>query len=92
MDYKTSKVPITPDISPSKEGASSLTMLDQQSRDEDVEKNAAQSPPSTSQLSNGEDPDIVDWDGPNDPELPINWPQLRKWRNVLLVATLTFLT
>lgn len=36
--------------------------------------------------------DIIDWKGPDDPELPINWPRAKKWRNVLLVATLTFLT
>ncbi|KAH6682203.1 major facilitator superfamily domain-containing protein [Plectosphaerella plurivora] len=37
-------------------------------------------------------PEIVDWHGPDDPEMPLNWPQVTKWCNVLLVATLTFLT
>ncbi len=42
-----------------------------------------------------EDSCRVDTDGTvpcSDPELPINWSKSRKWRNVLMVASLTFLT
>ncbi|KIM94619.1 hypothetical protein OIDMADRAFT_45586 [Oidiodendron maius Zn] len=28
------------------------------------------------------DPNIVDWDGPDDPQNPMNWPDSRKWLNV----------
>lgn len=60
----------------------------------DLEKNAATEPPATHQSSTSAPtiPGLIDWKGPDDPELPVNWPQKRKWRNVLLVATLTFLT
>ncbi|KAF2009023.1 MFS general substrate transporter [Aaosphaeria arxii CBS 175.79] len=36
--------------------------------------------------------DLVDWDGLDDPDHPTNWRPALKWRNVLVVATLTFLT
>lgn len=35
---------------------------------------------------------LVDWDGPDDPEKPINWPKKKKWTNLVLIATLTLLT
>ncbi|KAI7107289.1 hypothetical protein KC352_g36751, partial [Hortaea werneckii] len=39
-----------------------------------------------------EDPNIVDWDGPNDPQNPRNWPTRAKIFNLLLVILLTLLT
>ncbi|KAF7552301.1 hypothetical protein G7046_g7463 [Stylonectria norvegica] len=38
------------------------------------------------------DPDIVDWDGPNDPANPQNWSNARKTVTVALVAAITFTT
>lgn len=38
------------------------------------------------------DSNIVDWDGENDPEKPLNWPARKKWTNVALLASLTLLT
>jgi multidrug resistance protein len=38
------------------------------------------------------DPNIVDWDGPDDPQKPLNWPARRKWRNVFTISALTLLT
>lgn len=38
------------------------------------------------------DPNIVDFDGPNDPENPLNWNYNKKWGMVSLVSALTFLT
>ncbi|USP79729.1 uncharacterized protein yc1106_07003 [Curvularia clavata] len=35
------------------------------------------------------DPDIVDWDGPDDPENPLNWPAKKKW---MLIANVSFMT
>ncbi|KAL3258503.1 hypothetical protein ABHI18_006008 [Aspergillus niger] len=29
---------------------------------------------------------VVDWNGPDDPECPRNWPKSRKWLNVLLIS------
>ncbi|KAI7438167.1 hypothetical protein KC336_g2991, partial [Hortaea werneckii] len=39
-----------------------------------------------------DDPNIVDWDGPNDPHNPRNWPTRAKIFNLLLVILLTLLT
>ncbi|RMZ87292.1 hypothetical protein DV736_g5487, partial [Chaetothyriales sp. CBS 134916] len=32
--------------------------------------------------------DIVDWDGPDDPGNPVNWPHEKRWVHVILVAIL----
>ncbi|KAJ9602400.1 hypothetical protein H2200_012942 [Cladophialophora chaetospira] len=38
------------------------------------------------------DENIVDWDGPNDPEKALNWTNKKKWSNVAIISTVTFLT
>jgi hypothetical protein len=38
------------------------------------------------------DPNIVDFDGPNDPENPMNWKASKKWGMVILISAITFLT
>lgn len=35
---------------------------------------------------------IVDWNGPADPENPMNWSNMRKWTAVLIVSSITFVT
>lgn len=38
------------------------------------------------------DPNVVSWDGPNDPENPMNWPSKLKWGNIAVVSAITFIT
>ena len=38
------------------------------------------------------DPDIVDWDGPDDPENPLNWPASRKWGLIAILGAVTLVT
>ncbi|KAE9379894.1 MFS general substrate transporter [Stipitochalara longipes BDJ] len=38
------------------------------------------------------DYDIVDWDGPNDPENPLNWPRRKRVSHVVLVSVITFIS
>ena len=38
------------------------------------------------------DPNIVDWDGPDDPQNPKNWPDSKKWLNVAVLSLLTIIT
>lgn len=38
------------------------------------------------------EPNIVDWDGPNDPENPMNWPTSKKCGAVGLVSLITLLS
>ena len=37
-------------------------------------------------------PNIVGWDGPNDPANPLNWSGRAKWSNVMVVSMITFIT
>ena len=37
------------------------------------------------------DPNVVDWDGPDDPENPLNWSFPRKAMGVSIVSAITFL-
>jgi hypothetical protein len=39
-----------------------------------------------------EDPNVVFWDGPDDPLNPMNWPNGRKWGAIAVVSALTFFT
>lgn len=36
------------------------------------------------------DTDVVDWDGPDDPQNPKNWSSSKKWANVYALAAITF--
>lgn len=38
------------------------------------------------------DPNLVTWDGPNDPENPKNWTDGKKWRYTLTVSLFTFIS
>lgn len=38
------------------------------------------------------DPNIVDWDGPDDPENPMNWSRNKKITAIVIVAVLAFLS
>ncbi|KAF2176420.1 MFS general substrate transporter [Zopfia rhizophila CBS 207.26] len=64
--------------------------------EKDIEKGLR--PESLSSEEHGEeqseesDPNIVWWDGPNDPQNPMNWPFIKKWGTVILVSAITFLT
>lgn len=51
--------------------------------DTDIEKSS--SPPTLP------DPDVVDWEGPEDPTNPLNWPKSKKTVVVALVSILTLL-
>lgn len=66
----------------------------------DVEKSAADlveqkitvSDPMSPELENQVkeiDPNIVDWDGPDDPENPLNWPKAWRTGHVVIVSILT---
>ncbi|KII85806.1 hypothetical protein PLICRDRAFT_44215 [Plicaturopsis crispa FD-325 SS-3] len=35
---------------------------------------------------------LVDWDGPDDPNNPMNWPYRRKWSATLIVSAFTFIS
>lgn len=39
-----------------------------------------------------QDPNTIDFDGPDDPQNPLNWGFTKKWGMVLLISAITFLT
>lgn len=38
------------------------------------------------------DPNVVGWDGPDDPACPMNWPEKKKWTNIVAISIMTLLT
>ena len=38
------------------------------------------------------DPNIVDWDGPDDPENPMNWSSKKKVTTIAIISAITFLS
>ncbi|KAE8312779.1 major facilitator superfamily domain-containing protein [Aspergillus transmontanensis] len=63
-------------------------MTTQQSNAQDLEAARSKSDGPTKQF----DPDLVTWDGPDDPENPKNWPRRAKWRNTVAVSIFTFIS
>jgi hypothetical protein len=55
----------------------------------DIETAAANSAEKP-QLS--KDPNIVNWNGDDDPEMALNWSARRKWTYIIMLALLTLLT
>jgi hypothetical protein len=73
--------------------------------DKDIEKEGASRDDSTgttpipsihgdskNETEERDDPNIVSWDGPDDPENPMNWASGRKWAAISMVSAVTFLT
>lgn len=69
---------------------SSRTSTTISNREQDPEK-AIHETVATEEI-NKDDANLVDWDGPDDPEKPLNWTKKKKWMNMMLIATLTMLT
>ncbi|KAI3336644.1 fluconazole resistance protein 1 [Xylariaceae sp. AK1471] len=42
--------------------------------------------------NNMEDPNVVDWDGPNDPSNPLNWPARMRWIHIIVASLLALVT
>lgn len=60
--------------------------------DTDIEGAAAQETSNHQLVLLGKDPNVVDWDGDDDPEKALNWPLRKKWTYIILLSTLTLLT
>lgn len=44
------------------------------------------------ELAPSDDPNAVGWDGPDDPNNPLNWSMTRKWSNIGALSLMTLLT
>jgi hypothetical protein len=77
---------ITFDPSPSRSRRSSDTKAEEQ----DLEKEAGFAAPASSKEAAPEkDPNLVEWDGPDDPENPQNFSYARKWTITMFLSSLT---
>lgn len=56
--------------------------------EKDVERGRA---PATGEDAPSADPHVVGWDGPEDPENPMNWPFGRKAAAVSIISSITFI-
>lgn len=82
---------------PSGNNDSDALALQKDINDTDIEKASSHSinPASAeneADSSTPEDSNIVSWDGPDDPENPMNWTAKKKFINVATVSLITFLT
>lgn len=57
-----------------------------------VDPEKAQAEVIATSVSLEKDANLVDWNGPDDPEKPLNWSKKKKWTNMMLIAALTLLT
>ena len=75
--------------------------LEEDHLNKDVEKGTVTTPTTSSNEDKEEtpmemgkqeehDPNLVDWDGPDDPENPQNFSKLRKWYTTMILSSLTF--
>jgi hypothetical protein len=58
--------------------------------DKEAEDNS-NTPPAVSEQPPPKDPNLVEWDGPNDPENPLNWPRSKRWLLTVILATNTWM-
>ncbi|KAK4151651.1 major facilitator superfamily domain-containing protein [Chaetomidium leptoderma] len=49
-------------------------------------------PDSENKVEPGVDSSIIDWDGPDDIENPVNWPVRRRWAHIIMISTLGLIT
>lgn len=64
---------------------------------DDIEANAGQQTALDEKVGDtaaaeAHDPNIVDWDGPDDPQNPLNWSAKLRYTNVAIISTVTVLT
>ena len=61
-------------------------------KSEELDLENGSSEPDAKQEEPPKDPNIVDWDGPDDPENPFNWTVKKKLGATMSIALITLLT
>ena len=56
----------------------------------DTRDTGVQVPVETGGTGQEQSSDLVEFDGPDDPENPLNWPKRRKWAITISMGTMTF--
>lgn len=60
-----------------------------ENRESDLESGQTIVEPASMADERVKDPNIVDWDGPDDPENPLNWSSFVRMMHVVLVSVFT---
>lgn len=58
--------------------------------DKDLEKGDEEAAVPGQALEEPKNPNLIEWDGPNDPENPMNWPNSKKWVTTIAMGMMTF--
>jgi hypothetical protein len=73
------------------ETSSSRTSFSEENTKDDIEKGPdGANPHDAPGVSPSKDPNLVDWDGPSDPDNPQNWSLAKKWYITMILSCLTF--
>lgn len=64
----------------------------QEGQNPDMEASRTATTDSPEADEKSKDPDLVTWDGPDDPENPKNWPNKTKWAYTVSVSFFTFIS
>ena len=95
-DFEKRELPVettaTPTTTPQLARPESSTSAGEQNGDVDIEKAGQLTDLEKTTDSKERDPNIVDYDGPDDPQNPYNWPKSKKWVNGGLLSAMTFVT
>ncbi|KAI1206469.1 MFS general substrate transporter [Annulohypoxylon truncatum] len=74
------------------ETTTTIPNLDSSTMEPDSERGVEEGSNSRELAADEKDPNIVDWDGPNDPENPMTWPDSKKWINISIISIITIVT
>lgn len=62
---------------------------DVEKEEQDIERGAEAEAAVEDEKAPKKDPNLVEWDGPDDPENPQNWPKWKKWVYTMTLSSLT---
>lgn len=84
------------DINNISENTTSANSVDGERGDKDLEKGRGEDDTELPNFEEGtpeekqRDPNLVEWDGPDDPGNPMNWPNSKKWLVTIVMGSMTF--
>jgi hypothetical protein len=89
--FKSSQTLIAPEATAYEE-APEIPSPTRTSTSSDVEKQDERDANTGIEVGKGREPHIFTWNGPSDPQNPLNWSLRQKWSNLGIVSALTFIT
>jgi hypothetical protein len=59
--------------------------------EDDEKEGNISTPPAPAEEPPAKDPNLVEWDGPDDPEFPLNWSKKKRWIATVILASNTWI-